>query len=216
MYVQAFGTPEERRYITDATHKSHANINGFNAGTAYDANDVDLQLWVAATTYWSLITSYEMAYGRLLPHVRQRVYKEFSSMATALHVPAEKWPVDEKAFDVYWEGMLKELRVTNEAKEVGKLVLYPAKGLFKFKTLHAWLYMVINGPLSRVVTSEMLPEEVRNAFSIPSTKRTRGVYKFAVAVTKVVWPPLPRWTKHSMKNFYMWDMRKRREKGKRW
>jgi uncharacterized protein (DUF2236 family) len=44
--VQAFGTDEEKRYITDATHKSHAKINGLN----YDANDVDLQLWVAATT----------------------------------------------------------------------------------------------------------------------------------------------------------------------
>jgi uncharacterized protein (DUF2236 family) len=44
--MQAFGTDEEKRYITDVTHKSHAKING----PTYDANDVDLQLWVAATT----------------------------------------------------------------------------------------------------------------------------------------------------------------------
>jgi uncharacterized protein (DUF2236 family) len=51
IYVQAFGTEAEKRFVTDATHKSHAKING----PGYDANDVDLQLWVAATTVGSFL-----------------------------------------------------------------------------------------------------------------------------------------------------------------
>jgi uncharacterized protein (DUF2236 family) len=216
IYVQAFGTAEERRYITDATHKSHANIKGFNAGTDYDANDVDLQLWVAATTYWSLIESWEVAYGVLPRSKRERVYKEFSSMATALHVPASRWPKDLNSFDEYWKQMISMLRVTPEARKVGQQVLYPAKDLFKLNTLHVWLYTIVNGPLSRIVTAEMLPEEIRNAFGIPSTKRTRAVYKFAAGFTRVLWPLAPKFMKTPLKDFYIWDMRNRIKKGKRW
>jgi uncharacterized protein (DUF2236 family) len=216
IYVQAFGTVEERRYITDATHKSHTHVKGFAAGTNYDANDVDLQLWVAATTYWSLIESWETVNGRLQKDTRERVYKEFSSMATALHVPAEKWPKDLAAFDEYWHKTLKTLKVTPEARAVGQQVLFPAKDLFKFSTLHVWLYIILNGPLSRVVTTEMLPEEIRNAYGIPSTVRTRAVYKTAVWVTKGFWPLTPRFLKTLLADSYMWDMRDRIKKGKRW
>jgi uncharacterized protein (DUF2236 family) len=216
IYVQAFGTPEERRYITDATHKSHVGVKGFNAGTTYDANDVDLQLWVAATTYWSLIESWETAYGVLPKDKRERVYKEFSSMGTALHVPASRWPKDLDAFDVYWRQMISTLIVTPEARAVGQQVLYPAKDLFKLKSLHVWLYIILYGPLSRVVTTEMLPEEIRNAYGIPSTKRTRAVYSLAVGVTRVFWPLIPKFMRSPFKDFYMWDMRNRIKEGKRW
>lgn len=216
IFVQAFGTEEERRYITDATHKSHENIKGTHGGIGFDANDVDLQLWVAATTYWSLIESYEAAYGKLERSRRERVYKEFSAMGTALFVPQEKWPENLDAFDVYWNEQIKKLKVTPEAFNVAQSVLYPAKNLFKFKTLHAWLYIILYGPLSRVVTTEMLPEEIRNAFGIPSTKRTRAIYKLSVGVTRVFYPPLPRFMKTPLKDFYMWDMRRRIKQGKKW
>jgi uncharacterized protein (DUF2236 family) len=172
IYVQAFGTEEERRYITDATHKSHENIKGTHGGVGFDANDVDLQLWVAATTYWSLIESYEIAYGRLDRLRKERVYKEFSAMGTALFVPKDKWPRDLDAFDEYWQEKISRLKVTPEAYAVAQQVLYPAKGLFKWKTLHAWAYMVLNGPLSRIVTTEMLPEEVWPSLAFPHL----GVY----------------------------------------
>lgn len=216
IFVQAFGTPEERRYITDATHKSHVRIQGSYAGSTYDANDVDLQLWVAATTYWSLIESWEVIYGVLPRDRRERVYKEFSSMATALHVPASKWPKDLDAFDQYWNETLKTLKVSPEARAVGRQVLFPAKDLFKWKTLHVWLYIVLNGPLGRVVTAEMLPEEIRNAYGIPSTLRTRTVHKIAVAVTRVWWPLMPKGVRTWMADSYMADMRDRIKKGKRW
>lgn len=164
IFVQAFGTKKERRYITNATHKSHENIKGTHGGIGFDANDVDLQLWVAVTTYWSLIESYEIAYGRLNRERKERVYKEFSAMGTALLVPQDKWPKDLDAFDVYWNEQIRQLRVTPEAYKTAQSVLYPAKDLFKFKTLHAWLYIILNGPLSRVATTEMLPEEVSSQF----------------------------------------------------
>jgi len=92
-------------------------------GEGYDANDVDAQLWVAATIYWSMVESYEMVFGKLEEERAERVYREFSVMATALRVPAEKWPRDREAFKVYWDKMVEGLVVTDEAKGVAKDVL---------------------------------------------------------------------------------------------
>ncbi|KAH7012452.1 uncharacterized protein B0I36DRAFT_51073 [Microdochium trichocladiopsis] len=50
IYVMTFGTPEGRRQVTDMTSRSQVKNEG-----VYDANDVDLQLWVAATICWSLV-----------------------------------------------------------------------------------------------------------------------------------------------------------------
>jgi uncharacterized protein (DUF2236 family) len=59
IYCMTFGTPEGKRLISDATHRAHAQVKG----KGYDANDVDAQLWVAATIYWSMVENYELVFG---------------------------------------------------------------------------------------------------------------------------------------------------------
>jgi hypothetical protein len=113
IYCMTFGTSEEKRLITDATHCAHAQVKG----KGYDANDVDAQLWVAATIYWSMVESYEMVFGKLEEERAERVYREFSVMATALRVPPEKWPKDTEAFRIYWDEVVSNLVITDEAME---------------------------------------------------------------------------------------------------
>lgn len=132
----------------------------------------------------------------------ERVYKEFSSMATALRVPPEKWPENRAAFQTYWDAKLQELKVSEEAKKTAKSVMYPAKDLFKFRTLPIWAYIIVNGPISRVITTEMLPEPVRSQFGMKSTLRTRVVFKTWVMASKIVWPVVPKFGREGMKNFY--------------
>lgn len=98
IYVMAFGTPEERRLVSNATHKAHSHVKGYG----YDADNVDAQLWVAATMYWSLALGYELMYGKMCDCMADQMYKESSVFATGLHVPPEKWPKDRKAFEEYW------------------------------------------------------------------------------------------------------------------
>jgi uncharacterized protein (DUF2236 family) len=163
-----------------------------------------------------LVVSYEMIYGPLERHAAERVYLEFSSMATALHLPASRWPKDLTAFYVYWNDMLKQLEVSKEAKEVGIIVLNPTSGLLKWKWLHLWVYMKINGPISRAITAELIPDEVKAEFGLKSTKRTRAVFRIWKGSMKLFWRPQPRWVKEGVKNYYMWDMRKRIKEGRRW
>lgn len=43
------------------THRAHRHIKGVDC----DASDVDARLWGAAITYWSIVQSVELAFGKL-------------------------------------------------------------------------------------------------------------------------------------------------------
>lgn len=208
IYAMAFGTPAERRIVTDATHRAHARVKG----SGYDADDVDLQLWVAATTYWSLITGYEETFGRLDDDTAEQAYKEFSVMATGLRVPPGRWPEDRRAFQEYWDETIAELDVTQPAKAVAQDVIYPAGHL---PSWGLWLYAKVTGPSTRIATTELLPERIRNEFGMPSTIYTRTMYGLSRALNRMLYPWLPEAVRHFPKNYYMQDFRSRVERGAR-
>jgi uncharacterized protein (DUF2236 family) len=202
-----FGTPEEKRLITDLTHRAHSHVKGAN----FNADDVDAQLWVAATIYWSMVESYEMVFGKMEGERAERAYREFSVMATALRVPPEKWPKDREAFKVYWDDAVSKLEVTEEAKGVAKDVL-EQKGLPWGLT---WAYATAKKPFSRPLTVEMFPDAVRNEFGMPSTAWTRQMFRLVTEVNAAVIPWLPVAVREFPKNYYMADMRRRIATGSR-
>jgi uncharacterized protein (DUF2236 family) len=207
IYVMVFGTLAERRLVTDATHRAHSHVKGKD----YDANDVDEQLWVAATTYWSLQLGYEETYGKLDEETADKVYQEFSVMATGLRVPPEKWPKDRAAFAEYWDKTVASLDITEEGKGVAKDVIYPTKNL----PWGLWLYAKVTGPTTLITTIELLPERVRNEFGIPSTLYTRTMYALIKRWNQTVYPYLPESVRHFPKNYYMEDFRSRVATGSR-
>lgn len=203
LYVMAFGTPEERRHITDATHAAHSRVS--DPKGAYEADDPELQLWVAATIYWSLILSYEEVFGTLDEATADQAYREFSVYATALRVPPEMWPKDREAFRQYWEATIASLEITEEAKAVGQDVLYPGNNL----PWAAWLYTRLTGHFSRITTTELLPDTIRNEFGLPSTLYTRFMYWMMTMHSRMVYPVLPRTVRHFGKDYHMKDLRRR-------
>ncbi|KAH8668874.1 hypothetical protein BX600DRAFT_510928 [Xylariales sp. PMI_506] len=205
IYAQVFGSLAERRYVTDQTHRAHAHVKG----AGYDADDVDAQLWVAATTYWSLIASYELVLGKLDDRTADQVYREFSVMATGLRVPPERWPEDRRAFQEYWDAQVAALEITPEARQVAQDVLYPAKHL----SFPLSLLLRLMGPFFRTVNIELLPERVRNELGIPSTDYTKKAYKRMMKIHNAIYRATPKFVRHLPKNIYMWDFRRRMAKG---
>ncbi|KXJ90518.1 hypothetical protein Micbo1qcDRAFT_226488 [Microdochium bolleyi] len=204
IYVMAFGTPAERRRVTDATHRAHMRVR--KPGEAgYDANDEDLQLWVAATIYWGLVVGYEEVLGKLDDKTADQAYREFSIMATGLRVPPGKWPRDRVAFAEYWDRSISRLEVTREAREVSVDLLWPTKNL----PWGLWLVTKLTGPVHRFTTIELLPERIRNDFGYPSTRYTRFMYWIKRAVDRRVYPWLPLSWRHFVMRYHMADFRKR-------
>lgn len=184
-------------------------MNDNATAKTYDAFDVDLQLWVAATLYYTYVAMYEDIFGLLKPNVADRVYQQFSVMGTALQVPLHKWPKDCAAFKVYWDDIVKNtLRITPEAQGVTNDLFSPVKYmLFWLKPL-VWA----TGPLHRAAAIGQLPESVLREFGLKSTKGPKRLNKTLMVTTRAIYPLIPLPLRTMQKDYYLWLMRRKMAK----
>lgn len=93
VYTMAFGTPAEKRTIIGMVHRAHASVEGVSdlgggdgtpGGVVYNANDPELQLWVAATLYAAGVDIYEKIYGKFDEATSEQIYREYSVLGKQL------------------------------------------------------------------------------------------------------------------------------------
>lgn len=65
-----------------------------------------------------------MFFGKLDEAFLNKLYREYSIIATSLRVPAHMWPKDRAAFTEYWNHMLETLEINQNAKNVCNDVCY--------------------------------------------------------------------------------------------
>lgn len=203
VYCMSFGTPQEKKAITNMINRMHDNVSGTitegrNSGQTYSANDPALQLWVAATIYATGTQMYERIFGDIYDDdFHEQVYQEYSMLAVSLKVPPEMWPPTRKDFWDYWELEVSLLEITQHARDVAKDVLALEKA--------PW-YLRILLPSVRMCTAELLPERIRREYEIKKHHRTYKVLEFLV---KATYPALPlKWRSYPVK-YYMNDMRRK-------
>jgi uncharacterized protein (DUF2236 family) len=203
VYCMSFGTPQEKKAITEMIHKVHKPIvgtitQGRNKGQAYSADDPALQMWVAATLYVTGTQIYERVFGKMGDdELNEKIYREYSILAVALRVPPEMWPQTRKAFWTYWDHEIATLEVTDHARVVAKDLLTLEKAPW-----HLRLFM----PSVRLCTAEWLPERIRAEYGVKKHPRT---YKILESVVKTTYPRLPLNLRSYPVKFYLKDMRRR-------
>jgi uncharacterized protein (DUF2236 family) len=193
VYCMVYGTPEEKRTIIEMVHKAHSVVKGKD----YTADDVELQLWVAATLYGAGTEIYEKFFGKIDDTFADRTYREYSVLATSLRVPPDMWPANRAAFWKYWDDKINTLEINSNAKNVCGDLLFNKKG--------PW-WIRANLPVVRVVTAEWLSPRMREAYGLKQRHKT---YKVLQAVAQAIYPALPRRIRTYPVNFYLKDMRKR-------
>ncbi|PSN63660.1 hypothetical protein BS50DRAFT_576280 [Corynespora cassiicola Philippines] len=197
VYCMAFGTPDEKRAVIHMVHEAHKPV----AGEGYSADDVDLQMWVAATLYATGTDIYSKIFGEFSEEEAEAIYADYAVLATSLRVPPERWPKSRKAFWKYWDESLAGFTVTQDAVAVKNDMLYN-------KTLPLWVRMHL--PILRVATAEWLPGHIREAYGWKKESRGRRVgYWMLNAVVQSTYPNLPRKWRYKAVDFYLSDMRKR-------
>jgi uncharacterized protein (DUF2236 family) len=196
VYCMAFGTPQERAAIIKTVHQAHVPVRG----PGYEADDPDLQLWVAATLYACGTDIYEKIFGKLDPAEADAVYQEYSVIGTSLRVPPEMWPKTRQEFWAYWDEKIETMEVTPHAKNVAKDLLY---------NTHGPLWLRLNLPFVRVLTAEWLPPRMRAEYGLKTSKPRRALYKAAMGYGKFVIPLLPAFVRQYPRHYYLKDMRKR-------
>ncbi|KAH9886402.1 hypothetical protein F4778DRAFT_758910 [Xylariomycetidae sp. FL2044] len=203
VYCMSYGTPEEKRAITDMITKVHGQVHGTlnegrNKGKQYSALDPELQLWVAATLYATGLDIYERVWGKIKDEeLHEKIYREYSILACALQVAPEMWPPSRDAFWGYWDKMIADIEVTEHAKTVAKDLLYLRRA-----PRHLRMFM----PSVRLCTAEWLPEKIREEYGI---KRHPTLYKIHEVMVKALYRPLPLKVRSYPVRLYMTDMRRR-------
>ena len=196
VYCMTFGTPEEKRQVVEMVHRAHAAVKGAD----YDANDPDLQLWVAATLYAVAIEMYEEIFGEMDAATAERIYREYAVLAVALRVRPEQWPADRKAFWVYWDQKIATMEITDSAKRVAAELL---------NNKHLPLYFRVLMPWVRLITAELLPARIRDAYGLKTNKTRRAAYKATVSFARATYPFMPKFVRTFPKRYYLKDMRRR-------
>jgi uncharacterized protein (DUF2236 family) len=198
MYCMAWGTIEEKRTILEMVHRAHVPVNG----PGYNANDPQLQLWVASTLFVCGVHMHQLIFGHMDPAAEDTLYQEYSVMATSLRVPPELWPENRQAFWKYWDENIKALPISSHAKNVSNDLLYNKAGPW-------WLR--INLPIVRLVTAEQLPPRLRDAYGLKAHHKR---YKAALGITRPIYRLLPVSLRQYPVRYYLKDMRKRMDKMK--
>ncbi|KAL4894995.1 hypothetical protein BDV59DRAFT_211857 [Aspergillus ambiguus] len=196
VYCMAFGTPEEKRKIVEMVHRAHAPVKG----TDYDADNSDLQVWVAATLYAVAIELYQEIFGEIDENIAERIYREYAILAVALRVRPEQWPADRKAFWVYWDEMVETMEITDNAKHVASELLFNKNLPIYFRVLMPWV---------RLITAELLPPRIREAYGLKTNKKRRVAYKAIMGFARATYPFMPKIIRTFPKRYYMKDMRRR-------
>jgi uncharacterized protein (DUF2236 family) len=183
LYTLAFGTEEEIRQVARRVGGAHRGVRSDDQPHAYDARDVDLQLWVAATLYDTTVVMYELAWGRLPDEIDELVFRESARIGTALGMPADVWPESRDAFARYWREQIETLEVGPEARQLARDLLRPDRPQPRLRPIL---------PLARIVTAGLLPERIRAGYGVDWTPRLEAQYRGRLGLLLGIYRILPR------------------------
>ncbi|PYI07902.1 hypothetical protein BO78DRAFT_406173 [Aspergillus sclerotiicarbonarius CBS 121057] len=189
-----FGTPSEKRHLLSLLQKDTPPL------PSKLPSDPATQLWMTATVYATATDFYQRIYGRVDYRTAERAYMEFTTILACLGIAKDVWPSTRQGFWTYWDEQIERLSVSAEAHRF-------AKDLLERSDLPGWVVAV--KPLLRVITIEMLPPRIREAYGLKSSATTRGLYRSTMGFSVAVYPALPeKWRGYPLR-FYLGELRGR-------
>ncbi|KAJ9241007.1 hypothetical protein DTO169E5_3702 [Paecilomyces variotii] len=185
IFCLTFGSKAQRKSLLDMLNRGGHLLNG---------SDPIFRLWVTATLYATATDIYQRIYGRVDYRTAERVYEEYTLLVSALNIPPELWPKDRQKFWTYWDDTIVNIRDC------------PFRGLEKdlvlnFKRLPGWIRFM--KPFLRVLTSEMLPPNVRKGYGLKSSKARRALYRVTLGFAVAVYPTFPKSIRSYPQRFYL-------------
>lgn len=178
-----FGTLADANATIRRVNAIHAAVRGQRAdGAEYSALDPEALLWVHATLVDTALRVYSRFVAPLSAADAQRYHEESARVAVALGVPEVPARLDE--LRGWMDAMIAggTVRVTSDARDIARTVLYPTR----FPPRLAW-------DAAHLVSIATLPAELRRQYGIPwPASRERGMDRIAAASRAVLrWVPSP-------------------------
>ncbi|OBI53841.1 oxygenase MpaB family protein [Mycobacterium sp. E796] len=209
--VASAGSDAQKEAFRRAVNRAHAQVYSTpDSPVAYNAFDVDLQLWVGACLYKGGVDIYRTFVGELEGEDADRHYREGMTLATTLQVPPEMWPADRAAFDRYWQESLAKVHIDDTVRDY----LYPiAAGRIRGVTLPGPLQR-LSDDFALLITTGFLPQRFRDEMRLPWDAAKQRRFDRLMAVLRVVNRALPRFVRRFPFNVLLWDVDRRIRMGR--
>jgi uncharacterized protein (DUF2236 family) len=209
--VATAGSDAQKEAFRRAVNRAHAQVYSTpDSPVAYNAFDVDLQLWVGACLYKGGVDIYRTFVGELDGADADRHYREGMALATTLQVPPEMWPADRAAFDRYWRESLAKVHIDDTVREY----LYPiAAGRIRGVALPRPLQR-LSDDFSLLITTGFLPQRFREEMRLPWDAAKQRRFDRLMAVLRTVNRALPRVVRKFPFNVLLADVDRRIRTGR--
>ncbi len=183
-YDLVFGSAGRAERSIRRINAVHGTVRGTvpETGTAYDALDPRLLLWVHATLVDTAARVYDRFVQPLSVEEQDSFHREAASVAPRLGIPAEIIPSGMGELRAEMARLIErgQVRVTPTARSLAPSVLYPTR----FPPRLAWDAL-------HLISFSVLPDPIRRGYGIAwSPARQRGMDRLAAASRRVL-PLLP-------------------------
>lgn len=186
-----FGSSRISRRAARTINYLHKHVHGylpadsgaFTRGTAYNANDPELLLWVHATLVDTLLLSYTTFIGPLTAAEEEDYYQESKRMAGMLGLTKGQMPEGINDLKSYVSAMVHSNRLapTLQARELAQQTLFPPAPLGLRPLMH----------LNLTVTNALLPQPVREIFNLEWSQGQQHAFELATSGMRRILSRLP-------------------------
>jgi uncharacterized protein (DUF2236 family) len=202
LVVAANGTEEQKAAFRRAVNRAHAQVYSLpDSPMAYNAFDLDLQLWVGACLYKGAVDVYRMFVGEMDDETADTHYREGMALGTTLQVPPQMWPADRAAFDEYWRTSLEKVHIDDAVRNY----LYPiavARAAMPLPRL-------IRKPLENfalLITTGFLPQRFRDEMRLPWDARRQRRFDRLISVLRIANSVVPKFIRQFPFNVLLRDL----------
>lgn len=197
LYAVVFGSRDEGRRVSAYVTGLHNGVTG----PGYQANDPELQVWVAATLFATAVHAYELIFRRLDRAELAAFYEQSKTYATVLGAPYETMPATYDDFRVYYARTLGELKITDASRAIADQVLHPVLpgGRLNEPGLAA----------IRLITVGLMPEPIRTQYGWRWDRARRLRFHLLMKTLSIVYPHLPLRIRTLPRDYYLHALRKR-------
>lgn len=189
VYSLVFGRREEAiaaalrvRAVHDRVHGQVTDPLPPGMDPAYDANDPELLLWVAATLLDSSIVAYQLFVEPLNAADQERFYQQARRFGQLFGIPQQRYPDSWAEFQNWWQHMLASDTLT---------VTDTARGIYRGLLTGTWFTRVL-APFNYAMAAMLLPDRLVDGFGMRRSAPVRMTFHAIVWITRVLVWLLPR------------------------
>lgn len=170
-----FGNQEEASATAKRIYEYHKTVKGNHRGVEYNANSIDMQVWVLGCVFTGINEAKRRWVKPLEPDHRQALYSDIRTFGLFFGIPEKSMTRDVREFDEYWHDTIENHSLNTEvSREVARTVL-----LADTDAVPKWMQKI-----NRAVSITSLDERIQDKLELFPTDKDKQI---AARVDKTLW-----------------------------